>query len=567
MAEAIDRQRNTYLIQNCCNTLLRTLEDRLGFKRAILRLIFTDQRGSLIVGSFGVSDEFAARSAHEDGGDIWKDAAGYGGLLIISDIENDHKAAFYQEIFRKESVKSLLFVPLLTQGEVTAGVDVYGDKAGQFTSADGERLRGAGIFLLEALIGLVFEYCAVHPISPVTDALEGRSTPWGHDEHSTMERLRFLIDRLRVFHELIIENIPIGVLATDAKGYVILMNKELERMSLVGREECLGKRWYEVFGFTGEIREQLETSFRTSTARFFPEIYLPSGAAQPVEMKTDVIRDYSGAILGVIAICSDMTEKKRIEREIEKVERLAAIGKLSSSVAHEIRNPLAGISGALQAIRRRIRADTEMDKVFNRVFEEIVRLNNVVEKLQDLTSPGQMSFGLHPIHAIVDDSIFFIHKLLSKKGIKLTKKLDLGLKPIKMDKSALKQVVLNILINAINSMPDGGSLSVRTRAIGNIGALGPGIVWHKGLYPYHTKTDEALSSSYLAIIVADDGIGIPQTVIPKIFDAFFSTFDGGTGLGLYISSTIVALHGGMIGCRSEEKKGSVFYVLLPATDQ
>jgi PAS domain S-box-containing protein len=448
-------------------------------------------------------------------------------------------------------VRTLLSIPLVTKEEVIGVIEIYGEKNRIFNSGDSERVSKV-TRLAARLLNLLRE--RDHILNKL----------------NRVEYHNKVLEQLKSFCDLIIENIPIGVVATDDKGYVLLMNRELERMSLQQRDECVGKRWFEVFGFKGDTRDKLETSFRTSSTQFFPEIHLPrkGGSAQPVEMKTDVIRDYSGNIMGVVAICSDITEKKRIEREIEKVERLAVIGKLSAAIAHEIRNPLAGISGALQAMGKKVSGHEENEKILDRIFKEIARLDNVVVRLQDLTSPGKMSFERYSISDIVEDSIFFVRKSLQLKGIKLIKKLDKGLKPIMMDKSAIKQVILNILINAMNSMPNGGTLTVGTSLVRSMDMLEPGVIWHKtDLYPLLQANEQGNKSAYVAVIVSDNGIGIPQTVIPKIFDAFFSTFDGGTGLGLYVSARIMALHNGMIGCRSEERKGSVFYVLLPVRDE
>ena len=382
-----------------------------------------------------------------------------------------------------------------------------------------------------------------------------------------MEQYNIKLERLKSFHDLIMENIPIGVVATDVKGYVVLMNRVLERMSLLKREECLGKKWFEVFGFEGEVRKKLETSFRTSSSQLFPEIdlSLKIGSVVPVEMKTDIIRDHSGNRIGVVAICSEIGEKKRIEREIEKVERLVAIGKLSAGVAHEIRNPLAGISGALQVVKKKIKGDVELEMVLNRVFKEIDRLDNVVEKLHAVASPKNMIFGVHSISDVIEDSLFFIQKSLQSRNIRLIKRLENGLKPIMMDRDAIQQVIFNVMINAINFMPEGGDLTVETTFLESIDVLEPEIIWNNiDFYSHSIGESKKEALSYLAIVVGDKGIGIPQTIIHRIFEAFFSTFVGGTGLGLYISGRIVKQHHGLMGVKSQKGKGSVFYILLPA---
>lgn len=532
--------------------ILHSLEKYFGYKKTVLRLVSTSLDKLFVTSTRGFSGEFEAWNTYEWRSGISGKVRVDGKPIIVNNLAKDKRtSALFGRIFEREDVRALLSVPLATKEEVIGVIDIYSKNKRVFNWGDSSRVLRVTTFAARLLKFL-----------RERDDILGK-----------LNRLEYhnrVLEQLKSFCDLIIENIPIGVVATDEKGYVVLMNRELERMSLQQRDECLGKRWFEVFGFKGETRNKLETSFRTSATQFFPEIHLPTKGAsvQPVEMKTDVIRDYSGNIIGVVAICSDITEKNRIEREIEKVERLAAIGRLSAAIAHEIRNPLAGISGALQAIGKKVSGDEGDEKILNRIFKEIGRLDNVVVRLQDLTSPRKMSFERYSILDIVEDSIFFARKAFQLKGIKLVKRLDKNLKPIMMDKSAIKQVILNIMINAMNFMPNGGKLTVETSLIKSIDILEPGVIWHKtDLHPLLQGNEQRNKLAYVAVIVSDNGIGIPQTVIPKIFDAFFSTFDGGTGLGLYISARIMALHNGMIGCRSEEKKGSVFYVLLPVRDE
>ncbi|MDY6971622.1 MAG: ATP-binding protein [Thermodesulfobacteriota bacterium] len=535
-------------LRSYADFILKLMERQFGFRKILLKLISIENEGLFIAAHRGLSNDFVARRPTEIGSGISGKVAVNGKSMIVKDLINDENTTPYAKIYEKEGVTSLLSLPIAKGDAIIGVLNIYDNDANRFTQ---ENVVSISNIISSAASFLSFLY--------QNDNLR--------DKLDRVQRYNKRLEQLKSFHELIIENIPIGVVATNEKGYVVLMNRVLERMSLQQREECMGKRWIEVFGFEGGLKYRLETSFRTSSPQLFPEINLPlrDGSVLPVEMKTDVIRDHSGSGIGVVAICSDISEKKKAEREIEKIERLVAIGRLSAGIAHEIRNPLAGISGALQVINSRVSGDVELEGVLKRVFREINRLDNVVEKLHGLASPKKLTFEPHSISDVVEDSLFFIEKPLQSRKIRLIKRLEKGLNPLMMDRDAIQQVVINVMINAMNSMRKGGDLTVETVFLESISVLEPDIMWHNSsLNPNPTLEFWKKPPSYAAIVVADKGIGIPQTVVPRIFEAFFSTFRGGTGLGLYISARIVEQHHGIMGVRSRKGEGSVFYILLPA---
>jgi len=546
--ELVDAFNSDVDLNSYADILLCFIENHFGFKRSAIKLISRKLDKLFIIASHGISEEFRLWNVSELETRISGKVAANGNPVIVTDVARHKDIAPYAEIYEREGIRSLLSLPLATKDTIIGTLNIYGKSQNEFTPQDTSSLLSITAFAATFL-----------------DFLSDREHL--KDRLNRLEQYNIKLERLKSFHDLIMENIPIGVVATDVKGYVVLMNRVLERMSLLKREECLGKKWFEVFGFEGEVRKKLETSFRTSSSQLFPEIDLSRkiGSVVPVEMKTDIIRDHSGNRIGVVAICSEIGEKKRIEREIEKVERLVAIGKLSAGVAHEIRNPLAGISGALQVVKKKIKGDVELEMVLNRVFKEIDRLDNVVEKLHAVASPKNMIFGVHSISDVIEDSLFFIQKSLQSRNIRLIKRLENGLKPIMMDRDAIQQVIFNVMLNAINFMPEGGDLTVETTFLESIDVLEPEIIWNNiDLYSHSIGESKKEALSYLAIVVGDKGIGIPQTIIHRIFEAFFSTFDGGTGLGLYISGRIVKQHHGLMGVKSQKGKGSVFYILLPA---
>lgn len=538
-------------LRGYANFLLYLIEKHFGFKKAILQLISKQHNELYITASRGLSEAFTdVWGVTEFGSRISGKVARDGKGVIVADLMSDEDTGFLGEIYRKEGLRSLCSVRLVTKDAIIGALTVYGNAPHEFTRANLD------------LINSVASYAATF-----LNFIEQKDTI--KDQLERLQKYNKKLEELQSFHELIIENIPIGVIATNEKGYVIFMNKGLEKMSLQKKEECLGKRWFEVFGFEGETKHRLETSYRTSAPQLFPEISLPlkNGSIQLVEMKTDIIKDNEDNRRGVVAICSDITEKKKMEREIEKVERLSAIGKLTAGIAHEIRNPLAGISGTLQVVKDKFKGDPDLEQIFNQLFGEINRLDRVVEKLYWLTAPKKLVFDVHSISELVEDSLFFLQKPLQSRGIRLIKKLARYLKPIMLDKDAIQQVILNVIINAMNAMPKGGDLTIETTQVENLDAFNHDIVWHPSNYFDPSLLIEKAFAPCLAIIITDTGIGIPTSDILRIFEAFFSSFRGGTGLGLYTSAKVIEQHQGMIGVRSQSGEGSAFFILLPTKDK
>jgi len=336
----------------------------------------------------------------------------------------------------------------------------------------------------------------------------------------------------------------------------------LEGMSGQKKERILGRKWYKVFGFYGDTREKLENTFWTEKTNYFPEIHLGNvdGEVIPLEMKTTMIKNEQGGIDGVVAICSDLKEKKKIEREVEKIEKLSAIGQVATGIAHEIRNPLAGINGVLQMLKGRVKNDKKSCYLLQKTFGEIDRLNNILEGLLSFTSSQKVSFEKVSIEDVCKEVLLFAERPLANSNIILLKRFGEGLPTIFVDRTSIKQVILNLFVNAIKAMPEGGKLVLETFLVENLRGLSKGIFWQES-YPSQAK--ERLDRSYVCISIGDEGIGIPVSEIPKIFELFYSSTPDGIGLGLYISSKIMQKHQVFIGVQSSYRKGTTFYILLP----
>lgn len=234
-------------------------------------------------------------------------------------------------------------------------------------------------------------------------------------------------------------------------------------------------------------------------------------------------------------------EAERYHQElIQRADRMATIGELASGIAHEIRNPLAGIQGAIQVLAEGFPQGDSRKEVTNEIQKQIHKLERLVKDLLHYAKPTPQNFLETDINILVDRVLsFFINQGRGLNNIKIVKKLFPFLPKVVIDPDSLEQAFLNIMLNAQKAMPDGGIFTVSTKPL--------------NLDKIHA----------VQIIFEDTGIGIPRENINKIFNPFFSTRPDGTGLGLSITKNIVEQHGGRIEVESEVNVGTKVIITLP----
>jgi PAS domain S-box-containing protein len=510
-----------------------------------LKLTLNPQKEMTLIDSFGLSQEYKVWHSRTAEARINEKILINGSAERIPDLTIHPSTSPFSSIYQKEGIRSFLAIPIQSPWENVGVLNLYHKVADFFPEA-----------LVPPLQRLVFQFgTLVHLL-------------WmNQEEREKKEKLQEKAEELknlRDFYELIVENIPVGVVATDKKGFVVLMNQMLEKMSRQERVNVVGRKWYAAFGFSGDTRKRLEETYWTGKTNYFPEIHLGllDGETIPVDMKTAVIKNDHNDVRGVVAICSDLTEKKRIEKEIEKIEKLTTVGRIATSVAHEIRNPLAGIHSVLEILKGRLMKDEEAQYLLKKTFDEIGRLNHFLENLLSFTSFKRLSMESARIEDVCEDVLLFIHKSLASKGITLVKRFGEGLPAIYLDRSAIKQIIFNLMLNAVKAVQkaEEKKIILETSLVKDINRMSPGIFWHQSSLP--GVLAEKVDSPYLCIAVKDTGIGIRRSELEKIFEPFYSTSDG-IGLGLYISGKIAENHQGLIGVESEYGKGTSLSVLLP----
>jgi two-component system nitrogen regulation sensor histidine kinase GlnL len=280
----------------------------------------------------------------------------------------------------------------------------------------------------------------------------------------------------------------------------------------------------------------------------------------PLGFNSSHLLDSTGEAEGTIIIFRDLTDLRAIREEIRRKDRLAAIGEVAAGVAHEIRNPLFGISSVAQILMSEVRYDTVHQELLAAMQAEIRRLNTLVEDLLDYGRPSRPDRSPHSLEQIWEEILGLTREELAEAKLEIIREIEPGLPQILADGNKLRQVFLNLLKNAIQATPPGGRVTVRLTRLPRA-ALPAGV--QRGLAAPAGDGDPA--QAYLVCQVADTGIGIPAKDLDRVFDLFFTTKSTGSGLGLAICRRIVEDHGGAIGLESAEQAGSTITVALPLT--
>lgn len=334
------------------------------------------------------------------------------------------------------------------------------------------------------------------------------------------ELLRAELERSEARHRGIVEAIPAFVVALDGDGRIALWNRALELATHFGREEMLGKRL--------ELNDD-ERDFRLPTKQ---------GGHRLVQWKhADVADQRRGSLRYYMGL--DVTDEREMLRRSLRAERLAAVGTLAAGLAHEVRNPLNSASLQLQVLQRRLqRGDENRDSllsVVGVVESEIRRLDRLVNEFLAFARPAPLELRSTPINDLVSTVVELVRLEADAVGIELVVELTQPSAYVDAEPERLRQVILNLVRNGIEAMPNGGTLTVRTLPVDDHGNL--------------------------SLEVIDTGIGFTDD--SPIFDAFYTTKASGTGLGLAIVHRIVGDHGGVLRAKSEPER-TCFTVLLPA---
>jgi two-component system sensor histidine kinase HydH len=252
-----------------------------------------------------------------------------------------------------------------------------------------------------------------------------------------------------------------------------------------------------------------------------------------------LLNDEDGTFLGYVLLFKDLSEVRSLRKEIARSQRLASVGRLAAGVSHEIRNPLSSIKGFATYFKERYHDVPENQQISNLMIQEVDRLNRVVGQLHEFARPIKISKKSIQIKSFIENSLKLIERQASEANIKIQTSLSSEIDKVFVDPDRINQVLLNLYLNAIESMENEGSLSV-------------------------TLTN-TLKKDGIEIRVSDTGTGISKDDLAHIFDPYFTTKASGTGLGLAIVHNIIEAHKGKIKVESILGQGTTVTVILPKT--
>lgn len=378
----------------------------------------------------------------------------------------------------------------------------------------------------EALYALFLYVIAFYTVG----GLSGRLSSRLHEKE-----VRLL--NLRVFHEDIVQSIASGLITTNLSGVITSINRSATKITGFKPEDIIGMRWEQAFGWTDLEQHFLKLKETGISQRFEGEIVHPSGNHALLGVTISALQ---GEQSGVIGTFQDLTQIRNLEEEMQKKERLATIGEMAAGMAHEIRNPLASLSGSLQVLKNELPLVGENLQLMEIALKDTERLSQFVSDFLRFARP------LPPRREWIDlQKLLYETVQLIQNDLEATRRVKVSLakspEPILsfIDPNQLKQVFWNLGNNAFQAMPAGGTLSLSTRRIGSRG-----------------------KETVAEILIEDSGEGISSEDLPHIFEPFFTTKSAGSGLGLAIVQRIIEEHFGRITVESQPGK-TRFCITLP----
>jgi len=360
-------------------------------------------------------------------------------------------------------------------------------------------------------------------------------------------RLQKELIETKYFLESIVEKAGDAISVVDLEGKVLYWNEGAEQIYRFQKQEVLGKEISE-FLYPGDETLRAEEKKlmdhlmeKVKKGEVVPNVeakrQTKDGKDILISMTISPLLNAEGKVIGATRICKDITQLKKAEERLILAERLSSLGELTAGVAHELRNPLAGIKINTQILLRKKDLPEMEKRLLDSTQEGIEKIQKIVDDMLHFAKPKASHFKDTSINEVVEKSLAILQTKLKKGNITPLFLLGEGLPKIHIDAHQIQQVLINLMLNAIQAMGEGGTLTLRTFS-------GDG--------------------RRVGIEVKDTGIGISNSNLKRIFDPFFTTKSEGTGLGLSISLKILENHGATIDVTSEEGKGSMFTIHFPA---
>ena len=390
-----------------------------------------------------------------------------------------------------------------------------------YLPATSEGFMQAKDYLYKIFLHAIFFYLTAYLSGYLSSRLE-KTTQKLEEKNIDFRDLEF-------FNHEVVENLPSGLFTTDISGNVIIFNRSAEIITGVKRDLILGRKISDILPiFTFPFSEGRKE-----------EVITVDGVQKIIGLGVSPLRGVSEQIKGFVVIFQDLSKLKKLEAVIKQKEKWAAIGELSSNIAHEIRNPLASLKGSIELLKEDTVAENYKERLMEIALQEMDRLNRIITDFLTYSRPTPPELQRVDLRRLLDETLDLLENVHQGDNIVSLRKTYTGPIDVTADPQKMRQVFWNLGINAIEAMPGGGTLTVFAED----------------------------SESTVKIVFKDSGSGIEEKDIEKIFYPFFTTKERGTGLGLAIAYRIVEEHEGRLTVNSRPGLGTTFEVILPKKDE
>lgn len=366
----------------------------------------------------------------------------------------------------------------------------------------------------------------------------------------------------------IINNVPIGFILYDDKDKVVSTSTAIEKIFNIRNDDVIGKSYLDITSWKGQaskkIYEKVKLNLKTQTS--FASYEKADGSKKYLEFLLVPIKSNSRQE-SILEIITDITQRKRLQDLLIHSERLAATGELAAVIAHEMRNSLTSVRMILQLLARNQDETESNQDSFNVALDSVSRMEGVVNDLLQLSRPLKLELINYNINEVLKSALEASKSHIQNKNIDFIVDLDDRVPQILIDKNRIKEVMINLLLNAIQSIDNSGNIAISSKLIISENEI------HELAKINIAETDGSKydineiiikkGSPIVHVSIEDDGSGISFRNIKRIFDPFFTTKIKGTGLGLSLVKNVINQHGGMIKVSSEENRGSVFTIYFP----
>lgn len=391
-------------------------------------------------------------------------------------------------------------------------------------------------------------------LSELTSALTRHADTATHKLVSATRNLKAMVE----YHRQVLASLPIAVIVVRHDGRIQTCNTEASRILRIPSENLLQRSLPDLPGNLENIRNWLEQGLREdkeSVIERFP-LKVADGEENAVFVSVRIapLRGSDGKKLGAILMLQDQTMMMQLENKAAHQERLAVLGRMAAGLAHEIRNPLNVIQGFSKRLLEQSQ-DEKSRRAAQMIFEESKRLENLLQDVLEYGRATVLDLKRENLIEVIQEVLNFLHDKCERHHIRVQLSSMLEKPWIWCDREKIKQVFLNLFLNALQAMPEGGMLDIRLDLLAT-------------MEPAKTEQGRVDAGRYwkvpaIRVRVRDTGHGIPRENLSKIFEAFFTTKRSGTGLGLSLCAKIIQDHEGVISASSEEGKGTEFQILFP----